>query len=410
MDSLGYDDAAVGAAAGSAGDGGGGDSGMTGPSLAPLTGPDAYPNPFREELGKSEQDIEDRIASVYRQLFRGDEDEVIFYEEGPGEASIRDILHGDIRTEGIGLGMFIAVQRNERADFDALYTYAKNQLAGSGSSAGYFKSKCDGPSPPAVDCFDPYGMQVMTMSLVFAHGRWQSDGAVDYEAEALAALDVMLNKEKNNGGTPDGITDMFSRQAKLAFDVPHTSAISFTRPALAMPGFYALWQQATKNPFWGEAAEAARDYLLAASHAETGLTPLRSDFTGAPVRTVPGFSDIFEAQSYRVHLNLVLDLIWNGPDERELEVCDRLIAFFASAGIGTYGSSYELDGVVVEMMRDPALVVVNGVAAFQSAHSARVDFMRRVWDMPTVKGEPRYYSGILTLFSLMVLGGQMQVY
>ena len=131
---------------------------------------------------------------------------------------------------------------------------------------------------------------------------------------------------------------------------------------------------------------------------------------GAPVLTDPGFSDIFEAQSYRVHLNLVLDLIWNGPDARELEVCDRLIAFFVSVGIGTYGSSFELEGAVVESMRDPALVVVNGVAALPSTHSARVDFMRRVWDMPTVKGEPRYYSGILTLFSLMVLGGQMQVY
>jgi hypothetical protein len=61
-------------------------------------------------------------------------------------------------------------------------------------------------------------------------------------------------------------------------------------------------------------------------------------------------------------------------------------------------------------MRDPALVSVNGAAALVTNHAERVAFMQKVWDMPTVTGEPRYYSGLLTLFSLMVLGGQMQVY
>jgi oligosaccharide reducing-end xylanase len=425
VDSLGYDEAAVGVAGkagvgGNAGRAGGGNEGgddevagsggATEPSLRPLAGPDSYPNPFRDELGKTEQQIDDRIASVYRQLFRGDEDEVIFYEEGPGEASIRDILHGDIRTEGIGLGMLIAVQRGERADFDALYTFAKNQLAGSGVSAGYFTSKCDAASGPPVDCFDPYGMQVMTMALVFAHGRWQSDGAIDYEAEALAALDAMLNKQAQNDGTPDGITDMFSRQAKLPFDVPHTRSIAYTRPALAMPGFYGLWEQATGTAFWAEAAEAAREYLVHASHPETGLTPLRTYFDGVPVRTDTGYSDIFEAQSYRTQMNLVLDAIWIGSDDRAAALCDRLIRFFAGVGINKYGAAFELDGTVVDGMRDPALVSVNGAAALVSDHADRIAFMQKVWDMPTVKGEPRYYSGLLTLFSLMVLGGQMQVY
>jgi oligosaccharide reducing-end xylanase len=425
VDSLGSDGAAVGVAgkaggggsagsAGSSNEGGNSDvagsAGTTQPSLRPLARPDRYPNPFYEELGKTEQQIEDRIRSVYGQLFRGDEDEVIFYEEGPGEASIRDILHGDIRTEGIGLGMLIAVQRDERADFDALYTFAKNRLAGSGASAGYFRSKCDAASGPPVDCFDPYGMQVITMALVFAHGRWQSDGAIDYEAEALAALDVMLNKQTQNDGTPDGITDVFSRQAKLPFDVPHTSSAAYTRSSLAMPGFYELWGQATGATFWAEAAEAAREYLVQASHTETGLTPLRTYFNGVPVTTDMGYSDIYEAQSYRTQLNMVLDLIWVGSDEREVALCDRLISFFADVGINRYGGKFELDGTVIDVMRDPALISVNGAAALVSNHADRVAFMQKVWDMPTVKDEPRYYSGLMTLLSLMVLGGQMRVY
>lgn len=433
-DSLGFDEAAVGVAgsaaapgAGSSGSGSGnegghggdiaglgGEGGVTteGPALAPLTGPDSYPNPFKDELGKTTQQIEDRIANVYRQLFRGDDDEVIFYEEGPGEASIRDILHDDIRTEGIGLGMLIAVQRDERADFDALYTYTKNQLAGSGPSAGYFRSKCDAVSGPPVDCFDPYGMQMITMSLVFAHGRWKSDDTIDYEAEALAAFDVMLNKEDHNRGTPDGVTDMFHRQARLPFDVPDVSSVAYTRPSVAMPGFYELWAQATGNSFWTEAAAAGREYLTDASDPDTGLTPLRTYFDGLPVvRRDDEVSAAFDSQSYRTQLNIVLDLIWSAePDGRQVALCDRLIAFFARVGINKYGAAYELDGTVIDGMRDPSLIAVNGVAAMPSSHADRVAFIQKVWDLPTVKGEPRYYSGIMQLFSLMALGGQMRVY
>jgi hypothetical protein len=106
----------------------------------------------------------------------------------------------------------------------------------------------------------------------------------------------------------------------------------------------------------------------------------------------------------------VLDLIWVGADEREVALCDRLISFFADVGINRYGGKFELDGTVIDVMRDPALISANGAAALVSNHADRVAFMEKVWDMPTVKGEPRYYSGLMTLLSLMVLGGQMRVY
>jgi oligosaccharide reducing-end xylanase len=399
VDSLGYDDeAAVGG-----GGGGGGE-----PGLRPLVRPGSYPNPFRDDLGKIQTDIDTKIDSAFDQLFHGGPDETVYFPVGTDQALIRDILHMDERTEGIGFGMLISVELNRKDEFDRLWRYAKAAMRSAAPNDGYYDSRCDNVDGiSSVDCIDPFGMEQFAMALIFAHGRWGSDGSIDYETDVLELLDVMRNKEQRNGGIVDGVTNVFDANTKLPFHVPNVSAATFTRPSLVIPAYYELWGQATGDAFWAQAAEAGRAYTRAVAHPTTGLVPVRAYLTGEPV-TGSGW-DTFRHEAYRTELNLALDWIWTAKDPWVVEEADRLIGFFAGQG-DPYGKAYALDGAVLEAMPESALVAANGAAAAIATRMERRAFIQAVWDMPVPSGGARYYSGMMHLLSLLVLGGRFQVY
>ncbi|HSU40731.1 MAG TPA: glycosyl hydrolase family 8, partial [Polyangiaceae bacterium] len=281
-------------------------------SLAPLRGPDTYDNPFKDVLANlqlTDKDIDDKVEEAFQQLFHGSvtgdindpTNEAIFFPVigAEDEAYIYDVYHRDVRTEGLGLGMLIAVELDHQPEFDQLWNYAKREKQASGASRGYYNSRCDQTSTVALQCLDPYGLQMFAMALVFAHDRWRTSalGNIDYEADALGLLDVMLNKERANGGIVDGVTNTFDAETSLVFDEPKTTAASRTRPSILMPAFYELWAQATGNAIFSAAADASRAFFVSVEQAAptTGLMPLRAYFDGTPV---PG-SDTFQAETYR---------------------------------------------------------------------------------------------------------------
>jgi oligosaccharide reducing-end xylanase len=393
---------------------GGADGGLMSPTLTPLTGPSEYPNLFRDLLGKTEQEITDKIEAAYQQLFAGDlDDEAIYYPLDATHAEIRDIYHGgDVRTEGIGYAMLINVElAHFDADpakkdvFDNLWRQAKVGNAATGANAGYFVSVCDNADGSKSPCVDPFGYQQFTMALIFAHDLWGSDGAIDYEADALALLDVMLNKQERNMGIVDDVLNTFDAETKLVFDVPNVSASGHTRPSVEMPAYYELWAQATGDRFWSEAAAAGRTYLERVAHPTTGLTPVRATFNGQPLNEWRTFAP----EAYRTHLNVTLDHIWSLATPWPTIECDRLLGFFDGLGLDMYGGTFELDGTPVDRTRDDSLVFANGIAAVPATLPARRAFVQAVWDMAPPDGPLRYYAGVFDLLSLLTLSGRMQV-
>jgi len=399
-------------------------------SLAPLRGPDTYDNPFKDVLANlqlTDKDIDDKVEGAFQQLFHGTAssdlndptNQTIFFPlvNTDDEAYIYDVYHRDVRTEGLGLGMLIAVELDHQPEFDKLWNYAKREKKQTtGASSGYYNSGCDQTSTVVIGCLDPYGLQMFAMALIFAHDRWRTSavGKIDYEADALSLLDVMLNKERANGGIVDGITNTFDAETSLVFDEPKTSAAWRTRPSILMPAFYDLWAQATGNTFFASAADASRAFFVSLEQtgpiADTGLMPLRAAFDGTPV---PG-SDTFQAETYRVFPNLVLDEIWSAGAPSNAKEFNTILKFFLSQGFDKYGSEYNLDGTVRPDKTDHeiALVIVNGVTAARSTikDSDRQRFIQAVWDMDTPVGEYRYFQGVMQLFALCILSGKMQVY
>jgi oligosaccharide reducing-end xylanase len=376
--------------------------------LKPLTPRLPYPTPFKDR-GHSDADINAKINTAFMQLFHGDAMTEAIYVVPPGStgiAYIHDVLHDDIRTEGIGLGMLIAVELDHRDEFDSLWTYAKTKLrVPSGAAAGYFNSFCDDYTAATVACLDPFGLQQMTMALLLAHDHFTTRGRVDYATDARELLTLLQYKVEQDAGIVDGVTGTFDGQTHLVYDVPNISAAAagVGRPSIEAPGYYDLWAQATGDPFWTNAASAARDYWRRTANATTGLTPIRATFAGVPVTNY----GVFSSEAYRAQIAMALDQIWVGGDGWSPGEADRLLGFFAGQG-PIYGMSFALDGTPINQLHDPALVAANGVSA-AIATTDRTAFVEAVWEMPVPNMVNRYFAGLLYLISLLVLGGQMQV-
>lgn len=394
VDSLGYDD----------------ESGIV---LHPMRGPDNYPNLFGDLLGKSDSDISAKLDAAFDQLFHGDASTEAIYVpvSGQPQAYIEDVYHSDIRTEGMGMGMLIAVELDKRDEFDRLWNYAKTMRATTGAAKGYFISSCGTTTSPGVPlCNDPYGHEHILMALLLANQRWGATsadaGVNDYASAAKSLLTVMRHKEDENGGIVDGVTDAFDAATRLVFHEPEMGSADETRASIETPGFYALWAQATGDPFWSRAAESARAFWKRTTNPDTGLYPMRSHFDGTPVT---GY-DTFATEAFRAQMHFAIDRVWSTGDPWETVEGNHLLQFFIGQGLDTYGREYTLDGVTeVDSTRDDALVVTNGITGLISDAPRRSDFVQAVWDMNVPTGNSRYFIGILQMMGLLLLSGNCRV-
>ena len=389
--------------------------------LQDLSGPTEYPNAFRDVLGKTSDDINQKITDGFNTLFHGNSSEqAIFFSVGDDQACIKDVFHsGEVRTEGMGLGMIIAVELNKQAEFDQLWRYAKeNLMIKSGAARGYFTSYCDVKGDGSADsrvCLDPFGLQQFTMALVLANARWGSGnadadaGAMDYNSDAWMLLDVMRYKQQQNGGVVDGITNTFEDSTLLVFDEPNVSSYNYTSPSVELPAYYDLWAQATGDSFWSEVAINARGFWQSVANADTGLLPEKAYING---KSYPDWN-MFGPEGYRAQLNMTLDEIWSGAYMWEETEANLIIDFFGGildSGADTYGMSYELNGTVIDSTAaDAALISVNGDSALIASSSHRKAFIEAVWNLDIPSGNTRYYRGLLYMLSLLTLSGQYRV-
>lgn len=428
MDSLGYNAgtasggiggptvAGAGGAAGAgiAGAGIGGAAGVGGATppppetLHPVTGPASYPNPLHDVLGQTTNAISQKIQTVFNQLFKGDpSSQAIYYTVGSDQGYVLDVLHNQVRTEGQGLGMMIAVELNQRPIFDNLWRYAKAKLqVMDGPTAGYFNSFCDSADQMTNSaCLDPFGFEQFVTALIFAHDRWGSTGAVNYQADALALYHSMRGTAGPGADAAAG-TPAFDATTNLPFAQPDPSPAAQTRPSVVTPGYYVVWAQAFADTTFTTSASSGRTFLIAASHPSSGLTAARTNFAGVPVS---GWA-VFNPEAYRTQINMVIDESWTGGSTYAA-VLNRLLAFFTAQGFSMYGTSYTWDGATeINMAHETSLVVANAVAAGASSNMDRTQYLSALWNMPITTGNSRYFVGIMQLWALLIAGGQFQIY
>lgn len=375
-----------------------------------------YRNLFRE-VGKTDQEICDKLNKAFNQLFYGDaKTEAVYYPSGPDMAYIKDVGNGDVRSEGMSYGMMISVQFGRKEEFDRLWKWAKtNMQHQSGPWKGYFAWSCKESGEKNTKYPASDGEEYFITALYFAAGRWGSGkGVFDYRAEADAILNQLINKEKENGGIVDNAHNMFSRQVKQVVFVPNGDAAKFTDASYHLPPFYELWSRwgKTDKAFWKEAAEASRAYFKKAVHPVTGLASDYSSFEGKPMKAPwdpNSKGDIFGFDSFRVGMNIAMDHAWFESDPWQVQQTNRMLEFF-DRQTPPYVANYTVDGTPLVDYRSGGLTAMNAASCLAATTPSAKRFINDLWNAPIPSGQWRYYDGMLHLFGLLHCSGQYRIW
>ncbi len=381
-----------------------------------------YRNVFAE-IGKSEEEIDKRLAEIVETFFEK-EGEKVFFRVGEDMAYIEDTGNLDARTEGMSYGMMFCVQMDRKEDFDRLWKWAKTYMwMSEGENEGYFAWSCAPDGKKNAYGPAPDGEEFFAMALFFAAHRWgNGSGIFDYEREAREILRACLHKGEN--GRPG--CPMWNHDNHQILFVP---GISFTDPSYHLPHFYelfALWADPEDRDFWIKAAEASREYLALACHPVTGMSAEYAEFDGQPVKKVPWGKDRhdwFFSDSYRTVANIGLDYEWFGVDRGQRGAAERLQYYLGVERREDPFRIYEVDGRVIEKgalhptaitatTAQGALAVperLDGDELSQAGRMARL-WVERFWNEPMQTGKYRYYDNCLYLFAFLALSGKYRIW
>lgn len=380
------------------------------PTQTPSFASGVYRNLFREYLGKTDAEVQEKLEAAWQQLFYGeDTTQRVYYPVGEDMAYIEDIGNGDVRTEGMSYGMMIAVQLDKKEEFDRLWKWTKTYMYQSeGPYKGYFAWHCtpDGQKLAANPASD--GEEWFVMALLFAAGRWgNGEGIFNYQEQAQQILDTMLHKNEESDGI---VTNMFDPQTKQVVFVPSGRNATFTDPSYHLPAYYELWARwaARDNAFWAEAAQASRAFFRQAAHPETGLMPDYANFDGTPVKD-PEHED-FRFDAWRTLANVAVDYAWFAADSWQVEQSNRVLAFLAAQDVDTFPNQYTLDGQPLSADHSTGLVAMAAVAALVADPELGRPFVQALWDSRIPAGKWRYYDGMLYLLALLHVSGNFKIY
>jgi oligosaccharide reducing-end xylanase len=383
-----------------------------------------YRNLFREG-GHSQAEISHKIDAAFHQLFHGDPGtETVYYPVGRNDngalAYLSDINNHDVRSEGMSYGMMIAVQLDKKAEFDALWNWAKTYMYHDDPKHFAYKffswsMKIDGT--PNSESPAPDGEEYWTMALYFAANRWGSgQGIYNYKAEADKLLDAMKNRPVIAGKTsrgPETDGPEFNAEYKMVRFTPNNLRPDHTDPSYHLPAFYELWARwgpTADRPFWAEAAKVSRAYFQKVTNPTTGLAPNYANFDGTPVSSF-GRSASFGPDAWRTAANWSFDWSWWAADPGERILSDRIQAFFESQGMDTYGSQYSLDGKPLGGGHATALVATNAVASLAATDKSRAaKFVDALWNAQIPSGQHRYYDGMWYMMALLHCSGEFRIW
>ncbi|MGK4005502.1 glycosyl hydrolase family 8 [Sorangium sp. So ce1036] len=419
------------------GGGGGGDGGSDGDGGSTPGGTGAvdtgeYRNLFAE-VGYAQEEISAKLSAAWDHFFKGDPDtEAVYFESGSNDngplAQIRDIASEDVRSEGMSYGMMIAVQLDHKAEFDALWNWAKTYMYHADDehpAYGYFSWSMNFDGTPKDEMPAPDGEEYFATALYFASGRWgNGEGIYDYRKEADNLLDLMKNRPDvtgtivSNGETRTTTgTTLFNTQNHQIRFTPDAGNFEtngdHTDPSYHLPAFYEIWAEhgpEADRAFWAEAAEVSRDYFQLTVHPETGLSPDYANFDGTPKAASwkPESVD-FRFDAWRTAMNWSVDWAWWAKDPRAQELSDRIQAFFEGQGAG-YANQFTLDGEPLSEDHSSGLVAMNAVASLSATHERKDDFVRALWEIDIPSGQYRYYDGMLYCMALLHVSGEFRAY
>ena len=344
----------------------------------------------------------------------------IYYElpQDPSRAFIWCADNNDVRSEGQSYGMMIAVQMNMQEQFDKLWNFAKQNMQitggvwnryfnwqGAVSVNGNNITVNFGNSGPAPD-----GDEYFAAALFLADRRWGSNGAINYEAEADAIATALLNNTGGGGGQ----TGLFNQQSNMVVFYPNGNAATFSDPSYHLPAFYEIFAQ-DGNPAdanrWRQIATVSRGFFVSSANPNTGLHPDYAGFNGAAVDSNDGQNhNHFKYDAWRVPMNMALDYVWTGPDQRLKTQVEKYHNFFANGYLGDGNVTEALFQLNGQLSGDggngsTALTATLAAGALISDAPDRVRFVENAWNVGQQSGFYRYYQESVYVLGMLAASG-----
>jgi oligosaccharide reducing-end xylanase len=221
----------------------------------------------------------------------------------------------------------------------------------------------------------------------------------------------MISKESAG----DGGRNMFDPDNHLIRFVPD---LDFSDPSYHLPHFYELFAEncyGEDAAFYKEAAKASREYLHRACDPDTGMSAEYAHYDGTPYMPDKPFGrhDWYYSDAYRTVPNMVLDTLWFGTDEWQLEAIGNLQKFLDGKVSAQKGGVYLIDGTPVE---DTDALHPVGMLASVAEGSAVLGgdladkYLETIWNTPLRTGDRRYYDNCLYFFAFLALTGHYRIW
>ena len=356
-----------------------------------------------ERIGVSREEAKERLVNCFNTMFF-DPEEKIYTDVDLDSGCMIDTGNIDARTEGMSYGMMMCVQMDRKDIFDKLWTFSMRYMhLDTGVHAGYFAwstqlngvHNAEGPAPDGEEYF--------AMALFFASARWgDGEGIFNYSHWARDILHHCVHQATIN----EGGRAMWDENNHLIRFIPE---VDFSDPSYHLPHFYDLFARYANEEdraFWHAAACASREYISLSAHPKTGMNAEYAEYDGTPHymfdKNFGYYSD-----AYRVAMNIALDTLWNGRNEKMCEVVTKLQNYFKTQDLNDL-RAYQLDGTPTDepAMHPTAIIAVLGAASIASDSPYRDEFLKIFWNTPLRKGVRRYYDNCLYFFCLMMLAGE----
>jgi len=313
-----------------------------------------------------------------------------------GGRVVRPDSNNDTVSEGIGYGMLMGVYANDRALFDALWTYAQSKRDGNGLMNWHIDSSGNtmNPGGGATDAD-----QDMAWALLMAAAQW--GGA--YDAAAATLIDAIWNHEVDQGG------------GNVLKPGDNFGGANQTNPSYFAPSYYRVFAKVRPGQNWMAVVDSSYG-ILAKSSGAYGLVPNWSNSQGAGVNGPNNdpADTYFGYDACRTPWRIALDYCENG-EARAKTYLDLIVGFYSGSSSlkdGYTASGANPPGTLGDYSAGMAFYGPGGVAAMAGGHEAFLNLAyAAVTNASTVpatmgiNGVFTYYHASLGTLSLLTMSG-----
>ncbi|KAF0134711.1 MAG: endo-1 4-D-glucanase [Candidatus Saganbacteria bacterium] len=378
------------------------------PEKTPETGQEALPDKTPVKTGSYYTGIYPSMAGYAVQSYTQPQAEQICKDKGYNEfiklinsnGAVVDPDKGKPTSESQSYGMMLALQNNDRTNFDKIWNWTKANM-GSKSFNGLFAWTCNPANCGGErdDNIAPDGDIMMAAALYMAFKRWKD---VNYKNAAVTILNALLRFAVDSN---DNL--MYSPKNQNWFNLSYN-----------MPAFYEMFFELTKDPRWINLIDNFYKLLDKARHQTTYLAPNASDINGKDlgVQSPESARYIHGYDAMRIPFFAAMHAIWFN-DPRARTYIDRVASILNAKAFGPVGKGFSLDGTLLDPTQTYTASSFDGsytgaiIASSRTLPQDKVRLLNSLLSGPVDPNDPyRYFKLAWWTFGCLQVIGRFRAY